>query len=128
MALSISLAVVISLVLVLLGREIGAYRANREAYGLRRLTLRLAAGVMLLYLLGSILAVVSLPWLNLVEPYPTPDLWLTFWGSVALLAAAIICLIVADFRLVSDDSRKETNRIWREMAETIAQHELKKKE
>ncbi len=128
MGIAIALALVIAIVLVLAAREVVVFRRTRETYSTRRLTLRLTTAFMLAFLLGSILLVLAVPSLSLIEPDLTPDLWLVFWGCVALLTGAIFCMIIADIGMVNDDTRQEANKMWREIAETIAEHGFPKKD
>jgi hypothetical protein len=125
--MQIVLPVMMIFFIVMAVREIMIYRNNTEGiYSLRRLSVRISMAVMVIFLLASILTVISVPWFYLIEPQTTPDLWFAYWGSVALLSFGILSLIVADFRLIGEDTRQDEHKMWRELAEVIAQHEKMK--
>ena len=125
--MQIVLPVMMIFFIVMAVREIMIYRNNIEGvYSLRRLSVRISMAVMVVFLLASILTVISVPWFYLIEPQTTPDLWFAYWGSVALLSFGILSLIVADFRLIGEDTRLDEHKMWRELAEVIAQHEKMK--
>lgn len=128
MGISVALLTAMGVVIGLVFREVYNYRATRETYSLRRLTIRLCTGGMLTFLLGSIFSAIHFPTLYLIEPEAMPDLWLTFWGSIALLTGGIFFMLIADFRLLTDTARQNTTRLWREIAETIATHEMQKRQ
>lgn len=108
-------------------REIILYREQKYGvYSFRRLSVRLSMAMLLLFLLGSIFTVISVPWFYLIEPQTTPEFWFAYWGSVAMLSFGILCLIVADFRLIGEDTRAEENKLWNELAEVISRHEKMK--
>ncbi len=120
----IILPVMIILFIIMAVREIMIYRKQAEGvYSFRRLSVRISMAVMIIFLLGSILTVISVPWFYLIEPQTTPELWFAFWGSAGMLSTGILCLIVADFRLIGDDARAEEKKMWRELAVVIAEHE-----
>jgi hypothetical protein len=125
--MQIVLPVMMILFVVLAVREVIIYRKQLDGvYSFRRLSVRISMAVMVIFLLGSILTVISVPWFYLIEPFTTPELWFAYWGSVALLSFGILSLIVTDFRLIGDDTRSDENKMWRELAEVIAQHEKTK--
>ncbi len=125
--MQIILPAMMILFIILAIREVILFKNKKEGvYSLRRLSVRLSMAVMLIFLLGSILTVISVPWFYLVEPQTNPDLWFAYWGSVSMLSFGILSLIVADFHLIGDDTRKDESKMWRELAELIAQHENRK--
>ena len=107
-------------------REIVLFRRKRGEYSLRRLTLRIAMAIMLILQLASVLVGVRI--FHLDTPQGVIGLWMAFWGCIMLLTGAISCLALADMRLVTDETSTETNRIWRDIAEMIAQHDLQYRE
>lgn len=125
--MQIVLPVMMIFFIIMAVREVMIYRNNTEGiYSLRRLSVRISMAVMVVFLLASILTVISVPWFYLIEPQTTPDLWFAYWGSVAMLSFGILSLIVADFRLIAEDTRQDEHKMWRELAEVIAQHEKMK--
>ncbi|MEI6520432.1 MAG: hypothetical protein WCO98_10430 [bacterium] len=125
--MQIILPVMMIFFIVMAVREVIIYRrGDVGVYSFRRLSVRLSMAVMVIFLLGSILTVISVPWFYLIEPQTTPNLWFAYWGSVAMLSFGILSLIVADFHMIGDDTRQDENKMWRELAEVIAQHEKMK--
>lgn len=104
-------------------RELVHYRRQRPTYPRRRLTLRLLMAAMLLFLLASILVGVRIFHLGSPEESGYALLWAAFWGAVMLLIGGIFSLIFADMRTISVESEQENNKLWRDIAETIASHE-----
>lgn len=121
MGLSISLLAVMAAVVGLGIREVWLYRAQRAEYPLRRLTIRLANAAMMLILLGSILIGVRVFGLN--EPDGIVPYFMLFWGCITLLTGAILCLVIADFRTIGEETTSDSVRLWHDIAETIAAHE-----
>lgn len=121
-AMSVVLALVMVLVLLMAMREVWAFHRAREVHRLRRLTLRLAMAAMLLFLLASILIGVNLFHLNEPAGIP-PDLWIAFWGCVAILTGGVLCLAIADFQTIGDDALSSVNQYWDEIARAIADHQ-----
>jgi hypothetical protein len=102
------------LVFGLMARELMLYRHLPEIYSLRRMTLRMSIGVMLLFSLGTILLGIRV--FGLEHPYGYPSHWLAFWVCQVLLAVAICCLIIADFELPAESARERAARLRREMS------------
>lgn len=120
--LSVSLALVMVIVLLMAMREVWEFHRKREVYRLRRLTLRLAMAGMLIFLLASILIGVNVFHLN--EPAGiAPDVWIAFWGCITIMTGGIICLAIADFRTIGDDTLHNSNQYWDHIAEAIAEHQ-----
>lgn len=110
-------------IIVLAGREVAVFRGDRDAYPLRRLTLRVSTAFCLVFLLGSILVGVHPPF-HLDDLHRTdPRVFLAFWGCIGLLTCAVLCLVIADLRTIQEETRHESSQLWREIAETIAAHE-----
>ena len=126
MALTVILILVMIAITGMATREIVLFRQKRAEYSLRRLTLRLTMAIMLTFQLASVLVGVRV--FHLDNPHGVIGLWMAFWGCIALLTGAITCLALADMRLVSDETSSETNRIWRDIAEMIAQHDVQYRE
>jgi len=124
MAFTILLIVVMTAVAGMTVREIVLSAWKRDEYPRRRLTLRITMALMLIFLLASVLVGVRV--FHLDQPQGIIGLWMAFWGCIMLLTGAIVCLAIADLRSIGDDSHAETNRIWRDIAETIAAHEKKR--
>jgi len=104
-------------------RELMIFNRQRAEYQVRRLTLRLAMAAMLFVLFASLLIGVRVFRLDEIEGVVT--LALAFWGCIALLSIAVLCLAVADLRMLGDQSRQDAAQYWREIAQTIADHELR---
>lgn len=121
MAFTIMMITVMVAVAGLAIREIVLFRRKNEQYSLRRLTLRIVMAVMLIFLLGSVL--IGVREYGLDKPQGVITLWMAFWGCITLLSGAIVCLAIADLRLIGDETFNETNQLWREIAQTIAEHE-----
>ncbi len=123
MAFTLTCILVMALIVALTVREVALFLRARDVYPLRRLTLRLCTTVLLLFLLASVW--IGVQHFHLHEPRGVVGLWLGFWGCIALLAGAVICLAIADLRLLGDDLGRDTalHRIWRDIAELIAEHE-----
>jgi hypothetical protein len=121
MVLAILLSLGIFIVLGLTIREILIYIRKPHPYCLRRLTLRLSMAGLLLWLLASI--GVGVLYFHLDNPEGIPMHWIAFWGFVGVIIAAIFCLIIADLRMIGDETQDEVNRLWRDIAQTIANHE-----
>jgi hypothetical protein len=121
MAFTILLSLVMLTVAGMAVREIVLFGRKRAEYPVRRLTLRISTAVMLLFLLVSLLVGVRVFHLDTYQGII--GLFLAFWGCVALLAGAIICLTIADLRMIGDETFADTNHYWRDIAETIAEHE-----
>lgn len=121
MAFTVLMIAVQVAVVVLAVREIVLYMRKKEAYTLRRLTLRMLMAVMLIFLLASVLVGVRV--FGLDKPPVIITLWLAFWGCITLLTGAIFCLAIADLRSIGDETTNEANRLWRDIAQTIAEHE-----
>ena len=109
-------------------REFILYVQKRQTYSRRRWTIRMCMALMLLFLLASILVGVNVFHLGSPEENGYVQLWAAFWGSVMLIVAGIFCLAIVDLRTISVESHHDTSILWREMAETIAAHELKRRE
>ena len=105
-------------VVALLVREAGIYRRTRTPFTLRRLTLRVSMAGMLLYLLGSILFGVRV--FALDSPHGNASLWMAFWTCIALLTGAILCLVLADLRLLSEEHRSVSRQLFQEISATLA--------
>jgi len=121
MAFTILMITVMAVVAVLAVREIVLSRRKGEQYSLRRLTLRILMAVMLIFLLASVLVGVRVYGLD--KPQGIITLWMAFWGCITLLSGAIVCLAVADLRLIGDETTHEANQLWHDIAQTIAEHE-----
>lgn len=112
-------------ILALAVREVLLYTRRRDGYLLRRLTLRLCMAVMLLYLLGSIY--VGITFFGLADPVGVDRLWMAFWGCIGLLVGAVLCLVVADLRILREETHRAVKDIWHDMATIIAAHERAKR-
>lgn len=123
MAFTILLIVVIITIAGMAAREIVLSTHKREEYSRRRLTLRVSMAIMLVFLLASLLVGVRVYGLD--KPQAAIGLWMAFWGCIALLSGAIVCLAIADMRMIGTETHAETNRIWRDIAQTIAEHDQK---
>jgi len=124
MAFTILMITVMVAVAGLAIREVVLSQRKGEQYPVRRLTLRIVMAVMLLFLLASVLIGVQVYGLD--KPKGFIALWMAFWGCISLLSGAIVCLAVADLRLIGDETFSETNQLWHEIAQTIAEHEQHK--
>ena len=120
MAFDVVLVVVMAAVAGMAVREVVLFRRKLMDYSLRRLTLRISMTLMFIFLLLSVLVGVRV--YHLDAPRGVIGLWMAFWGCIALLTGAILCLAIADLRLIGDETNSETNRLWRDIAETIAEH------
>ncbi len=127
MILLISIVLAMLLVTGMLLRELVLYRQKRQTYPRRRLTLRISTALMLLFLLASILVGVRFFHLGSPEDSGYASIWAAFWGAVMLLIAGIFCLVIADLRTISVETEHDTSSLWRDIAETIAAHELKRR-
>ncbi len=125
MTLLITISVAIAIVIALAVREIVLFVRKRESYQLRRLTLRLLNAALLAFLLAAIL--VGIRVFHLDKPAGLAYLWLSFWGSICLLLGAVFFLLIADFRMTNDASRVDANRMWGEIARTIAEYDQRPK-
>jgi len=123
-ALAVLLLAGAVIVIILVFRETVAFLRLRTRYALRRYTLRLCMAGLILFLLFSML--VGVLYFHMDNPEGIARLWVTFWGCISLLTAAIFCLAIADLRLIRDETRDDASRLWREIAETIASHEARK--
>lgn len=114
---------------ILVVHELVAFVQKRSPYSLRRLTLRLSMAIMMLFLLGSIFLGIYSFHLATPEDSADPRLWAAFWGSITVLTLGILCLVMADFRTINDETGNDTTVLWHDIAETIATHEaLQKKD
>jgi len=123
MFLVIGLVLGIIIVAVLAVREMFLFGAKRDAYGIRRLTLRMSTAALLIFLLASILVGVQVFHLGSPEDTGNIGLWAAFWGCISILTGGVFCLVVADLRTVTDERRDDAGRLWRDIAQTIADHE-----
>jgi len=121
MAFTILLIVVMIAIVGMTAREIVLILRKREENSLRRLTLRVTMALMLIFLLASVLIGVRVYGLD--KPQPVIGLWMAFWGCIMLLSGAIVCLAIADLRMIGGETHTQANRIWRDIAQTIAEHE-----
>jgi len=126
MAFTVTLIGVMLAVAGMATREVLLFRRRAGEYSLRRLTLRIAMAVMLIFQMASVLVGVRV--FGLDTPGGVAGLWMAFWGCIGLLTLAILCLAVADMRMVGNETSAETNRIWRDIAEVIAQHDVQYRE
>jgi len=116
MELTILLVAAMCAVLAMTIREVVGYLRKREPFALRRLTIRLSMAGMLLFLLGSILVGVRV--FALGDPHGNATLWMVFWTCIMLLIGAILCLVIADLRLLAEENRLALQH-WREIARDI---------
>jgi len=123
MAFTILLITMMTAIAGMIVREIVLSTRRREEYSLRRLTLRIVMALMLIFLLASMLVGVRIYGLD--KPRDI-ELWMAFWGCIALLSGAVVCLAIADMRMIGTETHADTNRIWRDIAQMIAEHEQKK--
>ncbi|MHB0937384.1 MAG: hypothetical protein ACYDCO_15855 [Armatimonadota bacterium] len=121
MAFTILMITVIGAVAGLAVREIVLATRKSEQYPMRRLTLRIVMAVMLIFLLASVLVGVRVYGLD--KPQGIIALWMAFWGCITLLSGAIVCLAIADLRRIGDETFGDTNHLWHDIAQTIAEHE-----
>ncbi len=124
-------AILIIMMLAVAGlavREIGLFFKDDGEFRTRRLTLRLLTAVLLLILLASVLAALRVLAFYLENPVIDPAIFLAFWGCIGLLAGGIVMLVIADLNLISVETERHTNKYWREIADTIAQHKHEGKE
>lgn len=124
MVFNVAIGLGLLLVSLLMLREIVQFRRMREVHRLRRLTLRLMMAAMLLFQLLSILIGVRV--FGLAEPDGVPNLWIAFWGCIGLLTGGILMLAIADFRLVGEDTLRNSAEHLDEIARTIAEHQANK--
>lgn len=120
MTLTIFLGITVVLVGWLAIREIILFQQASDGNRLRRLTLRLTTALMLLFLLMSIYLGIEV--FHLGTPEGLPRHWLAYWGSVLLLAGGILCMVMADLRMLQADTQDDTRVLWQDIAETIARH------
>jgi|GEM_PF-1584278 len=123
MAFTILLIALMIFIAGMLVREIVLSTRGREEYSLRRLTLRIMMAFMLIFLLASVLVGVRVYGLD--KPRDL-ELWMAFWGCIALLSGAIVCLAIADLRMIGTETNTDINRIWRDIALTISEHERRR--
>ncbi|MHB9025382.1 MAG: hypothetical protein ACYC7E_14635 [Armatimonadota bacterium] len=120
MGFSVIIGVGILAVVGLTARELRAFFQKRGTYTVRRLTLRLSTAFMLLFLFAGIYTGVRVFHLDTPEAFPRH--WIAFWGCITLLTGAIFCMVLADLRLLDEEKRVEAGKLWREIAETIANY------
>ena len=113
---TIAVGAAMCVVLGMTVREAVIYLRKRGPFPLRRLTLRLSMAGMLLFLLGSIL--VGVRSFGLEVPSGHETLWMAFWTCIMLLTGAILCLVVADLRLLAEENHVAMQH-WQEVAEML---------
>lgn len=121
-AFTIVMALAMLIVVILAMREVQHFRMKRETYGLRRLTLRLTTSGMLFFLLCSILIGVRVFGLEYGDGIV--QLFIAFWLCIFLLTGAILCLVIADFRMADDVPSGQHARVSQEeIQRIIAEHQ-----
>ncbi len=126
MFLLICLVLGIVLIAVMALRELFLYGQGRSDCTRRRLTLRMSMAAMLLFLLASILIGVYVFHLGSPEDSGYVQLWAFFWGCIMLIVVGVFFLVLADLRMISSESQQDTNELWRDIAQTIADHEVQR--
>lgn len=102
-------------------REVVQHRRAGADASRRRLGLRLATAATLMALLGAIWIGVARFGIN--EPAGALAYFLAFWGCIAMLIGAVFCLVIADLRMVADESHADAGRLLRDIVTTIAEHQ-----
>lgn len=115
---ALALVIVALIVVILLLVEVGHYRAGRYLLSGRRFALRLAAGLLMLVLLGAVF--VGLFLLRLTEAQAHPTLFLGFWCGCLVVAVALVWVMLADMREVGNRLSERQHQIWRDLARFLA--------
>ena len=103
---------------VLLINEVRRFKAGRHLISPRRLALRLVAGFLLFVLLAMVF--LGLFVLQLKEPGPRPELFITFWSACLLISVALIVVMLADLREVGKRYLQRQHEIWHDFAAYLA--------
>jgi hypothetical protein len=116
--IAVLLPLLIMGVLLLLWGEVRRFRAGRHFVSPRRLSLRLAAGALMIVLLIAVF--LGLFVLHLDAVGSRPHLFMMFWSCCMGLAVALILVMLADVREVGARYSERQKQIWSDFASFLA--------
>jgi uncharacterized membrane protein len=118
-AIAVTLSILGLIVLLLVLVEVRSFRSGRALISRRRLSLRIAAGVLLLTLLAAVF--IGLFVLRLTGAQERPQAFFVYWSSCLLVAIVLIWVMLADLQHVESRYSARQQEIWRDMARFVAE-------
>lgn len=115
--LAVVLPLLVVVVAVLLGAEVGRFRAGQHLVSPRRLGLRLVAGGLMILLLVAVF--LGLFAFQLRRPEARPALFLVYWSACLVVAVALMLVMLADVKEVEARSAQRRRELRRDFAQSI---------
>lgn len=125
MLLTIVLLAATALVLRFIFSEIRLHRAGDSPLGLRRLRLRIIAGILLIGLFLAIIFGVVI--LKLTAPDDRPLFFLIYWLACLLVSLAVMILAMIDMLQVSRLQHNHDRDLWKNLSQIFTPTERDKK-